>query len=141
VDGVAACAVRVATVPVSCEAEQLVPQLICVGPGGLELEVTVPLPVPALPTVSAKLWRLKMAATDLAVLMVTVQVVPETASHPLQRSKVDPVSACAVRVTTVPLSYEAEQVGPQLICVGLGGLELEVTVPLPLPALPTVRAF
>ena len=92
-----------------------------------------------MPTVSTKLCRLKMAATDLAAFMVTVQVVPETASHPLQLLKVDPGSACAVRVTTVPLSYEAEQVVPQSIWVEAAGLEVAVTRPLPMPALLTAR--
>ena len=42
--------------------------------------------------------------TDVADLMVTVQVVPETESHPLQLVKLDPVAGVAVRVTMVPLS-------------------------------------
>ena len=42
--------------------------------------------------------------TDVAALMATVQVVPETALHPLQPVKMDPVAGVAVRVTTVPLS-------------------------------------
>ena len=41
--------------------------------------------------------------TDRAALMVTVQVVPEAASQPLQPVKVDPVAGVAVRVTIVPL--------------------------------------
>jgi hypothetical protein len=36
--------------------------------------------------------------------MVTVHVVPETVSHPLQPAKVDPLATLAVRVTLVPLS-------------------------------------
>ncbi len=42
--------------------------------------------------------------TDLEALMVTVQVAPETVSHPLQLVKVDPKAGVAVRVTTVLLS-------------------------------------
>jgi len=45
-----------------------------------------------------------LAVTDLAVLMVTVQVVPETASHPLQPLKMERRSSLTVRVTVVPLS-------------------------------------
>ena len=75
------------------------PQLIPEG-----LEVTVPLPVPALLTVRVKRCRVKVAVTDLDAFMVTEQVVPETVSHPLQPVKVDPVAGVAVRVTTVPLS-------------------------------------
>jgi hypothetical protein len=45
-----------------------------------------------------------VAVTDLAAFMVTVQVAPETVSHPLQLVKLDPVAGVAVRVTSVPLS-------------------------------------
>ena len=41
--------------------------------------------------------------TDLAAFMVTVQVVPEAASQPLQPVKIDPLAGVAVRVTVVPL--------------------------------------
>ncbi len=77
----------------------MAPQLIPAG-----LEVTVPLPTPALLTVSVKRCRVKLAVTGLAALMVTVQVAPETVSHPLQPEKVDPKAGVAVRVTTVLLS-------------------------------------
>jgi len=72
----------------------------------LELEVTVPLPVRSLVfwTVRVNLCSVKVAVTDLAALMVTVQVAPATVSHPLQLVKLDPVAGIAVRVTTVPLS-------------------------------------
>jgi hypothetical protein len=78
---------------------------------------------------------LKVAVTDLAAFMFTVHVAPETESHPVQLVNVDPVSGVAVRVTTVPLSTKAEQVAPQ----SSGGLELELTVPLPLPAFAAVK--
>jgi len=76
------------------------------GVGGLELEVTVPSPVRrrVFWTVRVNLCTAKVAVTDLAAFMVTVQVAPETASHPLQLVKLDPVAGAAVRVTTVPLS-------------------------------------
>ncbi len=82
------------------------PQLIWLGLAGLEVEVTVPLPVKSLVllTLRAKVWRLKVAVTDLAAPMVTVQVGPETVSHPLQPVWMDPAAGVAVRVTTVPLS-------------------------------------
>ena len=42
--------------------------------------------------------------TDLAELMVTLQVVPETASQPLlQKAKVEPGAGVAVRTTVLPL--------------------------------------
>ena len=74
------------------------PQLI---PDGLEL--TVPLPVPVLLTVSTKLEESKVAVTVLAAFIVTVHVGPDTVSHPLQPAKVDPPAALAVSVTLVPL--------------------------------------
>jgi hypothetical protein len=43
-----------------------------------------------------------LAVTDLAELMVTVHVAPETASQPLQPLKRERRSGFAVRVTTVP---------------------------------------
>jgi hypothetical protein len=43
-----------------------------------------------------------LAVTELAELMVTVQVVPETASQPLQPLKRESRSGVAVRVTSVP---------------------------------------
>jgi len=42
--------------------------------------------------------------TDLAASMVTVQLVPEAVSHPLQPVKMERKAGVAVRVTTVPLS-------------------------------------
>jgi hypothetical protein len=59
--------------------------------------------------------------------MVTVQVLPETESQPLQPLKRDrsPVGV-AVSITVEPLLKAAEQVPPQLIPDGL-----DVTVPLP----------
>jgi hypothetical protein len=45
----------------------------------------------------------KVAVTDFAAFMVTVHVVPEMMSHPLQLAKVDPLAWLAVSVTDVPL--------------------------------------
>ena len=63
-------------------------------------EVTVPLPVPALVTVRVG-FRVKVAVTDFAALMVTWQA-PVPVQAPLQPVKVDPALAALVRVTTVP---------------------------------------
>ena len=63
------------------------PQLIWLGLPGLEVEVTVPLPVSTfvLLTESRNRCSVKVAVTDLAALIVvTVHLLPETESHPLQ---------------------------------------------------------
>jgi len=84
--------------------EQFDPQLIWAALPGLEVEVTVPLPVNSLDlvTVSGKVCSVNVAVTDLAAFIVTVQIAPETESHPTQLMKFDPVAGVAVRVTTVP---------------------------------------
>jgi hypothetical protein len=46
----------------------------------------------------------KSAVTDLAEFMFTVQVLPETASHPLHPPNPENESGVAVRVTVVPLT-------------------------------------
>jgi hypothetical protein len=46
----------------------------------------------------------KFAVTDRSAFIVTVQVVSETASHPLQPVNTEPKSGVAVSVTTVPLT-------------------------------------
>lgn len=73
---------------------------------GLEVAVTVPLPASTfvLVTESGNLCSVKVAATDFAAFIVTVQVLPETESHPFQLVKLEPVAGVAVRVTTVPLA-------------------------------------
>jgi hypothetical protein len=72
-----------------------------------ELEVTVPSPMPReldLLAVSVNLCKAKVAVTVLAPFMVTVQVGPDTVSHPVQPVWTDPAAAVAVSVTTVPAS-------------------------------------
>jgi hypothetical protein len=85
---------------------QVDPQLIWLLLAGLELEVTVPSPMPRgldLLTVSVNLCKAKVAVTVLAPFMVTVQVGPDTVSHPVQPLCRDPAAAIAVSVTTVPV--------------------------------------
>jgi len=79
-----------------------------------------------------------LAVTALALLIVTVQVVPETVSHPLQPLNMLGRFAVTVRFTTPSRLNKAEQLVPQSMPPGL-----EVTVPLPMPvglALLTVRS-
>ena len=82
------------------------PQLIWFELAGLEVEVTVPSPVKRfdLLTVSGNVCSVNVAVTDLGAFMVTVQIAPDTESHPLQLVKSEPVAGVAVRVTTVPTS-------------------------------------
>ena len=76
----------------------MAPQLIPAG-----ALVTVPLPVPALVSVNAKVWVVKVAVTVVAALMLTTQVlVPVHA--PLQPLKVEPAAGIAVNVTAVALA-------------------------------------
>src|SRR5438093_4117943 len=104
--------------------EQFGPQLIPVG-----VLVTVPLPAPALETVSVKVGRVKVAVTVVAAETVTTHdPVPEQ-PPPLQPPKVEPAAGTAVSATAVPLVKLAAQVAPQVMPAG----EL-VTVPLPVPA-------
>jgi hypothetical protein len=120
-------AVRVTVLPLAKLAEHVAPQLIPAG----EL-LTVPLPVPALVTVSEKVVEaLKVAVTVVAAFSVTVHVpVPE--QGPLQPAKVEPAAGVAVRATTAPVANGAEQLDPQLIPAGA-----LVTVPEPAPPLAT----
>jgi len=85
---------------------QFEPQLIWSGLLGLEVAVTVPLPVNnfVLVTVRGKVFRVKTAATVLEEFRVTVQLEPEIVSHPVHLVKLDPTAGVADSVTTVPLS-------------------------------------
>ena len=130
VEPAAEVAVSVTAVPLAKLAEQVAPQVIPAG----EL-VTVPLPVPALLTVSAKLGRLKVAVTVVAAETVTTHdPVPEQLP-PLQPLKIEPAAGVAVSVTAVPLAKLAAQVAPQVMPAGA-----LVTVPVPVPPFETVSA-
>jgi hypothetical protein len=67
-------------------------------------------------------------------MVTTQEPVPEHA--PVQPVKVEPDFGVAVRVTIAPGANLCVQVDPQLIPAGLLS-----TVPLPFPALTTVRSF
>jgi hypothetical protein len=58
--------------------------------------------MPSLVTVRTNRCSVKVAETDLASLMVTVHVVSETVSHPVQPANVEPIVAYAVKVTWEP---------------------------------------
>lgn len=122
-------AAKLTTVPLAKLAEHVVPQEIPEG-----VLVTAPVPVPLLDTVRVKdpAFAVKVAATDLAASMVTLQA-PVPVQAPLQPANVEPESGVAVRFT-VPLSKLAEHVVPQEIPDG----EL-ATVPVPVPLFVTVR--
>src|SRR5580765_6700546 len=75
----------------------------------------------------------KVALTERFALIVTVHVPLPVQPLPLQPEKAEPVAALAVSVTELPFANGAEQVAPQLIPAGL-----DVTVPVPLPAVAIV---
>jgi hypothetical protein len=103
----AACALNVTAVPLLKLEEQVLPQLMPLG-----LLLIVPLPVPAVVVVSTKVLVLleeKLADTDWAALIVTVQLLALPVHAPPQPPKLCPLAACSVRVTTVPAVYEDEQ--------------------------------
>lgn len=128
------------------------PEQIAVVPS---LKVTVPVAVPPLPvTVAVKVTdcpdvdglvpetsavvlvscAVKVAVTVVAALMVTVQPPAPLQPPPDQPVKAEPVVAAAVSVIAEPEVTLVEHVAPQLIPAGD-----DVTVPVPVPALTTVR--
>src|SRR5258707_4449456 len=128
-----AAAESVTTVPELKFATHVDPQAIPAGD-----DVTVPEPKPALVTVSAKLptgVRLKVAVTEVAALMVTVQPPVPLQPPPDHPAKKDPEVAAAESITTVPELKLATHVDPQEMLPGD-----DVTVPAPVPFLPTVSA-
>ena len=66
----------------------------------------------------AALLELNVAVTERAAVIDTVHV-PVPVHAPLQPANVEPDAGVALKVTTVPLLKEAEQVLPQLIPAGL----------------------
>lgn len=130
VEPLAAAAASVTEVPLAKLALQVEPQLIPAGE-----EVTVPVPVPAFATESAKVVAelLNVAVTIRVAVIDTVQA-PVPVHAPLQPANVEPELAAGVSVTDEPLEKFAAQVEPQLIPAGD-----DVTVPAPVPAFVTVR--
>ena len=93
------------------------------GPDFATLSVYVAILVAAIP---------KLAIAVIVRLLAIVQAaVPVHA--PLQPVKVELVAGAAASLTTVPAEYVAEHVGPQSIPAGI-----LVTMPVPVPAVPTV---
>jgi hypothetical protein len=65
-------------------------------------DVTVPLPVPALVTVSVNVASVKVAVTFLVAVIETVQGLLPVQPPPVQLVKAEPVPAVAVRTTLSP---------------------------------------
>ena len=76
----------------------------------------------------------KLAVTDLAAVMLTVQVSVPEHPPPLQPTKLESPDGDAVSVTLVPFGKADEQVDPHVMPTGL-----LVIVPLPAPVLLTER--
>ena len=110
-------------------AAQAAPQLMPAG-----LLVTVPLPVPVLPTDKMCCTSVKLAVADRAALIVTTHV-PVPLHAPLHPAKVDPAAAVAVSVTAV-----LSRVGRRARGAAADAAGLLVTVPLPVPVLLTDKA-
>lgn len=130
-------AVRVTVVPVlnkELAFAHVGPQEIPAG-----LDVTVPVPVPALDTVSGNLVTVKFVITVASADIVIVHCVglPETGVQLEPKLvKLEFVSAVAAKVTVSPWvnwKLALAQVGPQEIPAGF-----DVTVPAPVPPLETV---
>src|SRR6266851_3041002 len=87
-------------------------------------------------TVGAPGAAANVAVTALGAITVMAHAPVPLHPPPLQPVNVDPTADAAVRVTTVPLPYVAEQLAPQLIPAGA-----LVTVPLPAPIFSTARPY
>jgi len=99
IEPAAGAAVSVTAVPLGKLAAQVAPQVMPVG----EL-VMVPLPVPVLETVRAKVCGVKVAVTVVPAETVTVQAPVPEQPPPLQPVKVELTFGVAVSVTAVPLA-------------------------------------
>src|SRR5204863_178645 len=122
-DKVAGVAVSVTAVPITKSLLHAAPQLIPAGD-----EVTVPLPIPVIDTVSVNRLSMKIAVTDLAFVIETVHVVPETESQPVHPVKSEFAAGAAASVTCESLGNCAVHVVPQPRPAGV-----DVTVPVPSP--------
>jgi hypothetical protein len=71
---------------------------------------------------------MKIAVTERALAIATVQVVPETESQPVHPVKIESTPTAAVSVTCESLTKDAAHVGAHAMPAGL-----EVTVPRPSP--------
>lgn len=78
---------------------------------------------------------LKVALTERAADMLTVQVLAAPVHAPVHPEKLEPAPGVAVRVTEVFAAYCSMQSEPQLMPAGV-----DVTVPLPLPPRVTLSA-
>jgi len=123
----AAVAANVTGAPLAKTAEQLVPHVI---PG--RLLITVPLPAPALTTVTVNRASNAAVRTTSRVALITQLPTPLQAP-PLQPRNTAPGAAVAVSVTVVPLATLTEHAETQSIPGGV-----IVTVPLPRPDSSTV---
>ena len=77
---------------------------------------------------------MNVAVTERATVIETVHVADAPLQAPLHPVKLEPAAATAVSVTLAPLVKSVSQVTPQSIAAGL-----LVTLPSPVPVVPTVR--
>jgi hypothetical protein len=100
------------------------------------LQEMLPLPLPVVVALKVTVGGTcpKVAVTVVSLLKVTVHVPVPEQPPPDQPVNPDPASGLAVRMTVLPPVRVTEQVLPQ----ASAGDELDVTVPLPLPAFVTL---
>lgn len=77
---------------------------------------------------------MNVAVTDLAEVIVIVQVEPLGASHPVQLANVEPLAGVAVSEIDVPALTDSEQSAPQ-------EMPVPDTVPPPVPSFATVSVY
>jgi hypothetical protein len=123
-------AVSVTTCPEANGALHIAPQSIPAG-----FDVTVPDPVPVLLIVSV-LGGIRLNVAVQLRSADKVRLPSLQSASPVQPAKREPDAGVAVSVTPCPEVNEAPQVAPQLMPAGL-----DVTAPVPVPAVAIVRVF
>jgi hypothetical protein len=100
--------------------------------------VTVPAPVPEVRTVSVQVAGWNVAMTDFAAVIETVQVLPEKDVHPDHDVRIEFASGAAVSVTLVAGVVFATPVVHPAADPVVQEIPGPVTVPRPVPDVPTV---
>jgi hypothetical protein len=116
--------VSVTAAPLGKSLLQVLPQLIPEGE-----DVTLPVPLPSLVTVSVYMIRVKVAVTVCAAVIDMLHVLLVPVHAPLQPAKVEPLAGVAVKVTVLSTLIWLTQAVPHAMPSGF-----ELMVPAPVPA-------